>query len=233
MDTSLTGDPRAASWGVYCSGGIASRQFDLRPSSADVRTLQESYPSIGQECMGDPPGPTQTHPIPNTAGKVITTEWGRNIAVTPIYRCLLLTLSSGWQFLGLRVGPRGGRPAHAEKVVLMERHVALSGDGVSIGQFGRTVHRTYPGGIARHILRSAQNHFESNLPPRHTRGRAGWNPMAADTREISPNLHRQVFGQDSLSAVLSGVAPGARTRYLSAWTHWKQFMADRHRWPWI
>ena len=46
-------------------------------------------------------------------------------------------------------------------------------------------------------------------------------------------MMNQVFGHDRLAAVLSGVAPGARTRYLTAWHHRGKFMQERHLPPWI
>ena len=41
------------------------------------------------------------------------------------------------------------------------------------------------------------------------------------------------MGQDRFEAVLSGVAPGARRRYLTDWHHWGQFKKDRLLSPWI
>ena len=44
---------------------------------------------------------------------------------------------------------------------------------------------------------------------------------------------RQVYVPDWLSAVLSGIAPGTRTRYLSAWRHWGEFVVGKKSPPWI
>ena len=42
---------------------------------------------------------------------------------------------------------------------------------------------------------------------------------------------RQVYGQDRLAAVLSGVAPATRARYVTAWNHWGKFMQGRQLSP--
>ena len=54
IDAALAGDPWASFWMVYCAGGIASRQFDLSPFSAEVRTLVDCYRSVGQGCEAAP-----------------------------------------------------------------------------------------------------------------------------------------------------------------------------------
>lgn len=53
------------------------------------------------------------------------------------------------------------------------------------------------------------------------------------TREFSSSLMSQVYGQDLISAVLSGVSPGTRARYLAEWRHWEQFMRGKQFLPWI
>ena len=55
--------------------------------------------------------------------------------------------------------------------------------------------------------------------------------MAAHS--FSHAMMDRVFGKDRLSAVLSGIAPGTRTRYLTSWHHWEQFMTARQMSPWI
>ena len=78
IDTAPQGDPWASSWMVYCAGGIASHQFDISPSNADIRTLSDSYRLVGHECEDDPEGMSATHSIPHSQGMVtsITTLWG-------------------------------------------------------------------------------------------------------------------------------------------------------------
>lgn len=79
IDTALTGDPWATTWTVYCAGGITSRQFDLSPDIAEVRTFKDRYRLVGQECAPDPPGSSVTRPIPNSIGRVtiVTSGWGQ------------------------------------------------------------------------------------------------------------------------------------------------------------
>ena len=81
VDTAPTGDPRASTWMVYCAGGIAIHQFDLSPPSAEIRTLNDGYRLAAHVCAADPVGSSQTHSVPNSAGKaaVIATEWGEYI----------------------------------------------------------------------------------------------------------------------------------------------------------
>lgn len=78
IDSTLTGDPFAAQWAVYCSGGLQSSHFDLRPTSFEIRSLLQSYRPAGVVCEEDPPGVAQSHAIPGTKGKktIVTTEDG-------------------------------------------------------------------------------------------------------------------------------------------------------------
>ena len=55
-------------------------------------------------------------------------------------------------------------------------------------------------------------------------GRAGGLPAVVRTRDFFPSLMRQVYGQDRISAVLSAVSPGTRTRYVADRNHWGQFI---------
>ena len=50
------------------------------------------------------------------------------------------------------------------------------------------------------------------------------------TVEIPNSLSKQVTGEDKLDAMLSGVAPSTRKRYLSAWNQWAYFMRNRSTW---
>ena len=117
IDTALTGEPWASSWMVYCAGGIMSRQFDLSPSSAEIRTIQDCYRFVGQECASDPVGISQTHPITNTVGNVavITTEWGRAKSDAPTYRCSTLIRTTGLPSLGLNASPRDYNPLRRKR----------------------------------------------------------------------------------------------------------------------
>ena len=221
IDTALTGGPWASGWAGYCAGGIASHQFDLGPSSAEIRTLEDCFRLVGQECAAGPEGSSQTHRIPNSAGKVaiITAEWGAQYS-----RYSHIPLFSVDSMYGLAVSwpgcvSAGLQPTPAEKVVIFGGHIGLLDEEIAIAQFEWMAPRVYPCGVVRHILRAARNHFESNLPSASTRGRAGGVPAVARTREFSPSMMGQVYGQDRLSAVLSGVAPGTRARYLTACRH--------------
>ena len=101
-DTALTGDPWGSSWMAYPAGGIMSRQFNLSPSSAEILTLQDSYRPVGLERVVCPVGISQTHPTPNTSGKVtvIATEWERNRSDALTYRFSVSTLCMGHRSIG-------------------------------------------------------------------------------------------------------------------------------------
>ena len=106
------------------------------------------------------------------------------------------------------------------------------GEELTLGQCEWMVLLVYPYGLARHILRAAQNHFQSNLPSAPN-GRAGGKTIVSHTHDFCPTMMGRVMGQERLSAVLPGVAPGARKRYLGAWYRWGGFTKARHQSPWI
>ena len=51
--------------------------------------------------------------------------------------------------------------------------------------------------------------------------------------ESPPRLLSQVLGESMLNALLSGIAPGTRKRYLTAWNQWTYFahMRGQSEWP--
>ena len=55
---------------MYCFDGILSGQFDLAPSSAEVRVLNGPYRLGGVECDGDYFGLRQTRKIHGPVGRV-------------------------------------------------------------------------------------------------------------------------------------------------------------------
>ena len=175
IDSALTGDPWASGWVVYCAGGISSHHFDLSPASAEVRTLGDCYRLIGHECEDDPTGVRATHTIPNSVGKVtvVSTEWG--VQYSRFSHIPLFSLDSlhGATISWPRCVSTGSQPTPAEKITLLGGHIGLLCDELTIEQCARMTPRLYPAGVARHILRAAQNHFESCLPSASTQGRAG------------------------------------------------------------
>ena len=46
-------------------------------------------------------------------------------------------------------------------------------------------------------------------------------------------LLTRTFGVDRANAILSGIAPGTRTRYETGWKHWHMFMVSQNKSPWI
>ena len=96
-------------------------------------------------------------------------------------------------------------------------------------------HRTYPVGVGRHILRAAQNHFSGNLQSirrNSNQGRAGGVPPPGPC-EYFPRMLQSVFGEERLAAVLSGIAPSTRSKYINHWRHWESFTSGRGMEPWI
>ena len=122
----------------------------------------------------------------------------------------------------------GLQPTPAEKVVISGGHIGLMDEEIAMAQWEWMAPLIYPCGIVRRILRDAQDHFVSSPPSASTRGREGGGPQVPRTREVPPTMTCQVYGQDRLSAVLSGVSPGARTRCLTAWRRWEQFTRWKH-----
>ena len=105
------------------------------------------------------------------------------------------------------------------------------------GSDGCTVSADGPAAVPRRsntaYTVSRPNRFVNNLPSASTRGRAGGITRNSTTHGFFPSLMTQTFGQDRLSAVLSGIAPGTRTKYLTAWRHWEKFVTGRQMSPWI
>ena len=219
IDTALTGDVWATSWTVYCAGGIASQMFDLSPSRGEVRTFRERYRLVGKECGVDPPGSVQTHRVPNSIGKVtvITTEWGPQYSQHSHITVVNNDALNGRAIFWPPCVDTGVQPTLIEMVVILGGHVGLLGEETTEDQFLWMVPRLYAGGLVRHILRASQNHFEGNLPSASSHGRAGGPPPPTSTIEFFLNSMRQVYGQDRLSAVVSGIALGTRAKYLTAW----------------
>ena len=168
IDTALTGDPRASGWVVYCAGGITSHQFDLSPANAEIRTIGDCYRLVGQMCEEDPQGMRAAHTIPNSVGKVtaITTEWGAQYSrhsYIPFFSVdSLYGNSISWSLCV----STGLKPTPSEKIVILGGHIGLLDEELTLDQCEWMTPRIYPCGVARHILRSAQNHFQSNFLPR-------------------------------------------------------------------
>ena len=235
IDTTLTGDPWASGWMVYCAGGITSHQFDISPVNAEIRTLGDCYRLVGQECEEDLDGVRAIHTIPNSVGKVtaIATEWvaqySRHSRIPSFAIDSLYGNSISWP---LRVST-GLQTTPPEKIAVLGGHIGLLDGEITLDQCERMTPRVYPCGIVRRILRGDQNRFQSNLPSESIRGRAGGPSIVSGTHEFFPRMMGRVMGQDRMAAVLSGAAPGTRKRYLTAWRHSEQFMKDRHLPPWI
>ena len=136
IDTALTGDPWAAPRMVYCAGGIASRQFDLSPSSADVRTLLDCYRLVGQECEADPEGSIHTHSIPHSQGKVAVapTDWGAQYSRhshIPLFSVdSIYGVSLSWPSCVCA----GLQPSPSEVVAILGGHIGLLGEEITIDQ---------------------------------------------------------------------------------------------------
>ena len=242
IDTALTGDPWEGTWSVYASGGIQSHQFDMGPSKAEIRTLKDCYRLAGLTCEDDPDGISRTHAIPNSAGKVAIissagySQYSRQSHLPLFNRDSLFGAPIAWK----NCTTTGEQPTHVEKLIIPGGLVGILDAALTPTQCENTTPLVYPAGVARRILRAAPNHFRSQLPSSSTCGRAGGGgvsapqkPPVGPARDCFPNFTGQVFGQDRLSAVLSGIAPSTRMRYLQNWTRWESFMAGRQQSPWI
>ena len=51
--------------------------------------------------------------------------------------------------------------------------------------------------------------------------------------EFPRDLRARTFGIDRANAILSGIAPSARSRYESGWKHWQMFMTKQNKSPWV
>ena len=79
----------------------------------------------------------------------------------------------------------------SEKIIVLGGNVGLLDGEDAETQCGNITPRVYPAGVARHVLRAAQNHCRGNLPDAPTRGRvwgvpAVQNSPAATAREFPP-----------------------------------------------
>ena len=149
IDTALTGGgPWAGTWSVYAAGGIRSYQFDVSPPDAEIRTLNECYRLVGMACEDDPVGTTQTHPIPNTVGKVaiITTDWGAQYSRyshLPVFNCdSLYGLPIAWP----NCASTGEQPTPPEKMVILGGNVGLLDEEITLTHCEALTPRVYPAG---------------------------------------------------------------------------------------
>ena len=140
-----------------------------------MRTLNDCRRLVGQVCMDGPEGIVQTHPIPNTFGKVtaIATDWG-----TQYSRYSHLPLFNVDSLYGLTIAwpscvSTGSHPTPGAKIVMMGGHVGLLDEEITVDQCEWMTPRVYPIGIVRHILRAPRNQFQSNSPYASVLGRAG------------------------------------------------------------
>ena len=134
-----------------------------------------------------------------------------------------------------------------------------SGDGGSfhfshVGELHRTVMEhvmvsTPPLCLYRRSLWGACQHFSRNLPDVGRTGRCvsfcdnaekahipawlGFNVTKPSTVEFPPSLIKQITGGGELNAMLSGVSPATRKRYLSAWNQWAYIVSMRGRPTWL
>ena len=130
IDPTLTGDAFAAQWAAYCSGGITSAHFYLRPNSAELRHLLQSYRLAGLVCEDDPIGVAHTHIIPGTVGgkTVITADgclsFNRNSHI-PYAHSLPYIDEQAWRPAGSNLGRH---PTPYGKLTILGGHVAMRTD---------------------------------------------------------------------------------------------------------
>ena len=103
--------------------------------------------------------------------------------------------------------------------------------------------------LYRHSLWGACQHYTRNLPENGKAGGCvsfedsasknqmptwlGFNVKKPSAVEFSPSPIKQITGGEKLHAMLSGVAPATRKRYLSAWNQWAYFVTMRERPTWL
>ena len=184
---------------------------------------------LGVNAGSTPKWSVQTHSIPNSVGEatVIATDWGQQYSQYSHIPLVNIDTLVGGNILWPPCVSTGVQPTLIEKVAISGGHIGLLDEEIAVDQCLRMVPCLYPGGLVRHILRAARSHFEGNLPSASTRGMAG----GITAHDFIPATMARVCGQVRLSAMLSGIAPGARTRYLTAWHHWEKFMTARQMSP--
>ena len=96
IDSAITGGPLAAQWAVYCSGGIQSAHFDLRPTSFDIRSWLQSYRSEGLVFEEDRLGwcNLMRFPLHMVELRFAQQRMGQCAFVTRIFHTLMLCHSS-------------------------------------------------------------------------------------------------------------------------------------------
>ena len=193
MDSALTGDPRADFRNVYCSGGIASSQFDLAPPSSEVRVLNDSYRLAGATCDEDPIGSDQTHIVPGSRGRVFVISARARASYSkrshlPYADAKILR---GAAAECPRCAETGAQPSRGGQLVILGGHIALLDGKVASPLSDWITERAYPLGITRQVLRATQNNFESNLPSRQrlSRGSASNQSRAGGRSVPGPKAH--------------------------------------------
>ena len=236
MDSALTSDPRAYLRGVYFSVGAASSQFGLSPPIAEVRVLNDSYRLAGATCGEDPVGLAQTHTVPCPIGRVSVISDGNRASYSwqSHLPCIAAEILRGAAGEWPRCAESGEQPPRGQKLVILGGHIAILDEEAISPLREWVVERSCQSGIIRHILRANHSHFESNLPSRQ---RLSLGPPPKKSREggriipepggrvpivhsFFPDMTSSHLRRRSAPAVVPGIVPRPRTRYLDAWYRW-------------
>ena len=218
IDTALTGDPWDGTCSVYTSGGIQSRQFDLGPSDAEIRTLNDCYRLAGLTCEEEPGGITQTQSIPNSAGEV-------DVVTGPVYSQYSRHSNSPLFNLDSLRGPHHMAELYHDWRVNHSWRPCWSPRWRDNSDAMRMHHSPcFPSSTCHECIAPiSKSHADQpavSVRARPCRRNVRRTKFPIGGRAGVPPPHNflgQVFGQDRLSAALSGISPSTRMRYVQTW----------------
>ena len=127
--------------------------------------MLQSYRLAGLSCHDDPQGVSHAQTIPGTVGRVtvINTDDGlmfiRDFHVPYLHSLTYLDEQVWWPSCATEDDSSGRQPTSYEKLVILGGHVSLRNEEMAEVLCGNIDPRTYPAGVGRRVLRSAQNHF--------------------------------------------------------------------------
>ena len=231
------GDVCAARWWVYGTNGIPAVSFRVRLTAYDIRVLHHAYQLAGVPCSQDPYGQVSVMGAPHSIGRsvVITQSDGQRARSRHSHVPFpTMTVFRGKEAKWPLVSPDQRPISIGEKIVILGGYPTLGLESAldhvdsepMMGPY-------YPRALARQSLREARCRFEAGHF-RHFLSRAeGKKGAGTSAAAFPPNLLRRVYGDHRIMAIISGISPTTRSRYISGRNRRVIFPEGQQRSPWI
>ena len=175
--------------------------------------------------------------IPHSLGRsVVITDWGghRTWSMRSNVPFPTITVFRGQEAHWPLVSPEQRPISIGEMVVILGGNPTLGlSNFLDHPDDEPTTGSYYPRDVALQSLWAAMRNYDSGNF-RHFLSRAGGKTgVEISAATFFPNLLGQIYGEGGLVATLSGIAPTARSRYISGRNQWVNFVESQHRSHWI